>query len=107
MRDFRTTKTDPAKGNTIPDDHPQQCHWAKDTPHRCQMLGSMGHAGGWYCSLHWDARHSGSLPPPLDSYERFVHWCGQMAQGYPESPWSETPHVLWDRLHGLAIEETV
>ena len=114
MRYQRKPTADKEQSTPAPKDpYPQRCHWAKNTPHRCQMLGTMGagreahHPGGetgtWYCSLHnWEAQ--GQRQIELKSYDALQAWMARMAREYPQCQWNDDPQIIWLRLHGNATE---
>lgn len=85
--------------------HPQRCHWAKDTPRRCQMLGTMGYGDGkggmWFCTLHYFESH-GQHRLELQSFEALLPWLLQVGRQYPGCQWNEDPQLIWERLHGRA-----
>lgn len=99
-----------------PDEHLQHCHWAKETDHRCQMLGTMGagresnrpggETGTWYCLLHYFESHSHHRPE-LKSFDALLPWLMETARDYPESQWNDDPQRIWFRLRGEAKDAAV
>lgn len=87
------------------DEHPQRCHWAKNTPHRCQMLGTMGlsdsKGGVWFCSLHYWENH-GQHQIELKSFDALQAWLARTTRDYPDTQWNDDPQRIWFRLHGKA-----
>lgn len=89
-----------------------RCHFAKNTYHRCQMLGTIGHGGEaekdhqWFCSLHYDEAH-GHRRPELKSFELLQVWMARMARDYPQTQWNDDPQRVWERLHGVHDTQAV
>lgn len=105
-------KRNVSQGPAVDNPYPHQCSWAQSTPHRCQMLGTLGYGlpprpdlpksqetGLWFCTLHYFENH-GQRQPELRSFEALLVWLHHTSLRDPETQWNDDPQCIWERLHG-------